>query len=133
MACTNNCVLNYDNAPCIPVIAQIDTSIQFSVFYPAPLDLSDGVFLFTLATDERGDCPIMTIAQGDGLEVVADTLDVDGEELSGWTISLFIPKTHGLKRRTYYGDVRQDIDADTANIVLKTVVDIVASQSRIPS
>jgi len=132
MACTTNCVLNYDNAPCIPVIAQIDTSIRFSVFYPAPLDLSAGVFLFTLATDERGDCPIMTIAEGDGLEVFADTLTVEGEELSGWTVSLFIPKTHGLKRRTYYGDVRQDIDAETGSIILKSVIEITASQSRVP-
>ena len=132
MACTNNCILNYDNAPCIPVIAQIDTSIRFSVFYPAPLDLSTGTFLFTLCTDDRGDCPVLTIADGAGLEVNADTLTVEGEELSGWTVSLFIPKTHGLKRRTYYGDVRQDIDAETASIILKAVIEITASQSRVP-
>jgi hypothetical protein len=132
MACTNNCILNYDNAPCIPVIAQIDTSIRFSLFYPAPLDLSQGTFLFTLATDDRGDCPVLTIAEGDGLEVAADTLTVEGEELSGWTVSVFIPKTHGLKRRTYFGDVRQDIDAETASIILKAVIEITASQSRLP-
>jgi hypothetical protein len=128
VSCNTACLLNYDNAPCIPIIAQVDTSIAFSVFYPDPIDLSTGTFVFVLSRDERGDCPVLTIAEGSGLEVAPDTLDGD----NGYRISLFIPKDHGLPfYDNYYGEVRNDIDAQTANIILKIKLQINPSIARL--
>lgn len=138
MSCSNSCGLNYDNAPCIPVRSKTDTSIQFSVFYPAPIDLSSGTFVFMLSTDERGDCRVKTVQQGEGLTVEAGTL-VDtqgtygtvGETVNGYYISLFIPKDHGLIYDHYFGEVRHDIDDDNANIILKVQLEIESSIARL--
>jgi hypothetical protein len=113
MSCTNSCLLDFDNAPCIPVNAFTDTSIEFNVFYEEPVDLSTGTFSFTLSTDERGDCPVLTIAEGDGLTVASDTQvinegEADEETLSGYRITLLIPKDHSLRFGDYYGQVRHD-------------------------
>lgn len=146
MSCSNSCGLNYDNAPCIPVRSKTDTSIQFSVFYPAPIDLSSGTFVFMLSTDERGDCRVKTVQQGEGLTVEAgaliDTQDPNkplgqgtygpvGETVNGYYISLFIPKNHGLLYNHYFGEVRHDVDDDNASIILKVQLEIESSIARL--
>lgn len=123
MSCSNSCVLNYDNAPCIPVRAKTDTSIEFSVLYPTEIDLSMGTFVFMLSEDERGDCRVMTIQQGEGLDIDS-TAD-------GYTVSLFIKKDHGLVFGNYFGEVRHDIDGDNASIILKVQLEIESSIARL--
>lgn len=146
MSCNNACLLNYDNAPCIPIIAYTDTSIEFSVFFPDPIDLSTGTFSFTLASDERGDCPTFSIAEGDGLTVAAGTfIDIQdpnkpigqgiygevGDTINGYDVSLFIPKDNGLRFGDYYGQVRHDVDSEHASIILKTSIQIQSSIARL--
>lgn len=127
MSCANTCLLDYDNAPCIPIASKVDTSISFSLFYPDPIDLSAGTFKFVLSTDERGKCAVLTVNEGEGLDVNADTLD--GE--NGYTLSLFIPKDHGLAFGDYYGEVRNDIDDEQGNIILKVTLEIRPSIARL--
>jgi hypothetical protein len=127
MNCSSACTLNFDNAPCIAVVAQTKSSISFSIFYPEPLDLSTGTFTFVLSEDERGRCHKLTVTQLTGLTIAADTETVDGASVNGWRASLFIAKTHGLAAGEYFGELRHDIDVDTGTVILKVLLAITSS------
>lgn len=131
MSCNNSCLLDFDNAPCIPITAQVDTSIEFNVFYPDPIDLSTGTYHLTISKDERGDCPVLQYDEGVNLTVAADTETVDGDELNGYRVSLFIPKDHGLPFREYFGQVRHDLDSERGSIILKIYLQIESSIARL--
>lgn len=129
MSCNTACLLDYDNAPCIPISAFTDTSIEANVFFEEPVDLSAGTFSLTISKDERGDCPVLTT---DDITVAADTETIDGETVNGYRVIILIPKTHGLVFGTYYGQVRNDVDAERAAIILKLTIQIQSSIARLP-
>lgn len=112
MSCTT-CPLNYDNAPCIPVIGKENTSLHFSVTYPDEIDISQGDIKLVIAEDERGECVVLTILEDEGLTRSGQVLHGD--------ISV---AQNILTEGQYYGEVRHDIDDDNAGIILKIQFEI---------